>query len=77
MAKSFFLAVEHHRQVIRLFVLHHLLQHFDESVLCIGGQALGIGEKLPDAEEGPEYIGRPVDEVERLIFIHSCLGGNP
>ena len=37
--KSLFLTVESNRQVIRLFVFYHFLQHIDEPVQSIGGKS--------------------------------------
>ena len=38
--------------------------------LGVGGKTFGRGQVLPDAEISPEYIGRPIYQVEGFFFAH-------
>jgi len=70
-AKGFGFGVEHHGQVIRLLVTHHLGEHSGEAVQRVGGESFRIGQELPDAVKRPEDIRRPVDQIKFRFLRHN------
>ena len=43
-------------------------EHGGETVQCVGGEPLGIGQELPDAVKRPEDIRRPVNQIQFRFF---------
>ena len=66
-----FFTVKGYRQVIRLLILHYLLQHMDEPIQGVGGKPCGCGQKLSDTKKGPKNIGRTIYQIEGFSFAHN------
>ena len=62
--------VEGDAEIVRLFLLHQLLQHVLEAEHRLRGQSGGGRKLLPDGEEGAVHVGGAVHQINGWAFRH-------
>ena len=62
--------VKGHAEILRLFLLHQLLQHVLEAEHRLRGQAGGRRQLLPDGKEGAVHVGGAVHQIHGWALRH-------